>query len=77
MKVAISVPNELFERADDVAARLGLSRSQVYARAVEQFLDAQGEDPVTAQLNELADDVEPALGSTAARRLIDSGQWEW
>lgn len=77
MKVAISVPDELFERADEVADRLGLSRSQVYARAIEQFLDAQGDDPVTVKLNELADQFEPALSSAAARRLIDSGQWEW
>lgn len=77
MKIAVSVPDELFERADDVAARLGLSRSQVYARALEQFLEAHGDDPVTAKLDELADEFEPAVGAAAARRLIESGQWEW
>jgi predicted transcriptional regulator len=79
MKVAVSLPDELFARADDAASRLGLSRSQVYARALEEFLDAQGDDddPVTARLNELADLQESAVGTGAARQLIETGQWEW
>jgi predicted transcriptional regulator len=79
VKIAVSVPDELFTRADDAASRLGLSRSQVYARALEEFLDAHGsdDDPVTAKLNEIADLQEPATGTAAARRLIETGQWEW
>jgi predicted transcriptional regulator len=79
MKIAVSVPDELFARADDAASRLGLSRSQVYARALEEFLDANDpdDDPVTAQLNEIADRQEPGVGAAAARRLIETGQWEW
>lgn len=78
MKIAVSVPDELFERADELAGRLGVSRSQVYARALEEYLDSHGEnDPVTAALNELADRMEPALTPAAARRLVDTGQWEW
>ena len=79
MKIAVSVPDELFERADELAGRLGVSRSQVYARALEEYLESHdGEhDPVTAKLNELADRFEPVLTPAAARRLVDSGQWEW
>ena len=79
MKIAVSLPDELFARADDAASRLGLSRSQVYARALEEFLDAHGqdEDPVTAKLNEIADQQEPGVGTAAARRLIETGRGEW
>jgi len=79
MKTAVSVPDELFARADEVAERLGLSRSEVYARALEQFLDSteDDEDPVTAALNEVADHQDPAVGAVAARALVASGQWEW
>jgi predicted transcriptional regulator len=83
VKIAVSVPDELFERADDLADRLGVSRSQVYARALEEYLEAHDSehDPVTAKLDELADRMEPALTepalTAAARRLVDSGQWEW
>jgi metal-responsive CopG/Arc/MetJ family transcriptional regulator len=79
VKVAVSLPDELFARADDAASRLGLSRSQVYARAIEEFLETHGEqdDPVTLRLNELAEQQEPAVGTAAGRRLIETGQWEW
>jgi metal-responsive CopG/Arc/MetJ family transcriptional regulator len=84
MKIAVSLPDELFRQADDMAARLGLSRSQVYARALEEFLDAHGgdHDPITARLNELADHnestaVAAAVGVAAGRQLIATGQWEW
>lgn len=71
------VPDELFERADDVASRLGLNRSQLYARAIEEFLNAQGEDPVTRRLNELADELDTGSAAGAGRRLIEQGAWEW
>lgn len=76
MKVAVSIPDELYEQADATAHRLGMNRSQLYARAVTEFLGAQGEDPVTKKLDELAAElgiVSPAVG----RRLIDAGSWEW
>jgi metal-responsive CopG/Arc/MetJ family transcriptional regulator len=38
MKVAISVPNPTFEAAERVSKRLGMSRSQLYSRAVEAFV---------------------------------------
>ncbi|MBA3250580.1 MAG: hypothetical protein H0T66_09825 [Geodermatophilaceae bacterium] len=76
MKVAVSLPDELFARADAAAEQLALSRSQLYARALEAYLDGREDDPVTAALDALAQDT-PALDATAGRRLIDSGAWEW
>ena len=42
MKVAISVPNEVFEQAERVAKRLRVSRSRVYAQALEEFVKKHG-----------------------------------
>jgi len=53
MKTAISIPNELFDEAEDVADRLGLSRSQLYTRAVEAFLRQHKRKDVTRALNEV------------------------
>ena len=78
MKVAVSVPDELFQRADEAASRLGLNRSQLYTRAIEEFLLAQGEvDPVTRRLDELADELDTGFATSAGRRLIEQGAWEW
>lgn len=77
MKVAVSLSENLFDRADETAARLGLNRSQLYARALEEFLCSQGTDPVTARLDELADEMGAEKGTSAGRRLIETGAWEW
>lgn len=81
MKIAISVPDALHHRAEGFAARLGLKRSQLYARAVEEFLLAHDEDAVTAALDALAGEAPSSgtkgAGRAAGRALIDSGDWEW
>lgn len=78
MKIAVSVPDELHQRADELAARLGLKRSQLYARAVEEFMLAHDEDAVTAALDALADAPhDEGRGRAEGRALIDSGDWEW
>jgi predicted transcriptional regulator len=53
MKTAISIPDSLFEAAERVAARLGISRSELYRRAVRQFLEAQGHDVIREKLDEV------------------------
>ncbi|MBD0021796.1 hypothetical protein GII33_20015 [Gordonia pseudamarae] len=77
MKTAISIPDDVFREADSAANRLGWSRSQLYTRAVREFLERQEEDSVTAALNDIADglnsDPVPAVG----RSLIESGAWQW
>ncbi len=40
MKTAISIPDPLFDAAERVAERMGLSRSRLYARAVEAYVKA-------------------------------------
>ena len=38
MKTAISLPDDLFDSADELAQQLGVSRSELYARAVAEYL---------------------------------------
>jgi metal-responsive CopG/Arc/MetJ family transcriptional regulator len=53
MKTAISVPDSVFEAAEQLAHRLGLSRSELYAKAVEEFIRAHKNQGVTEKLNEI------------------------
>ena len=39
MKTAISIPDRLFEAAERLAKRLGMSRSELYSNAVSQFIE--------------------------------------
>ncbi len=38
MKTAISIPDPIFEAAEQLAARIGMSRSELYATAVAAFV---------------------------------------
>lgn len=51
MKTAISLPDETFRRVDRAAKRLGLSRSELFARAAENWLDDLEDDGVTEAIN--------------------------
>jgi metal-responsive CopG/Arc/MetJ family transcriptional regulator len=51
MKTAISLPDETFRRVDRAAKRLGLSRSELFARAAESWLDGLEDDGVTEAIN--------------------------
>ena len=51
MKVALSIPDELFESAETVGKRLGLSRSRLYATALADFLAKHRGRKLTDRLN--------------------------
>ena len=75
MKTAVSIPDRLFKAADRIAKRLGMSRSELYARAIERFVSEQSEAEITKTLNEVYGDdpgsVDPVLMSmqlTAMKR---------
>ena len=51
MKTAIPIPDDLFERADSVAADLQLSRSELYRRALTAYLHDLPGKTVTEQLD--------------------------
>jgi len=54
MKTAISLPDELFECADALAHRLGVSRSELYATAVAEFLAKHQDAKVTERFSRLS-----------------------
>jgi len=78
MKTAISLPDDLFESADRLAERLGVSRSELYAEAVAEYLAKHRSEDVTARLNEVyadeASGIDPELRSAQARS-VGSSEW--
>lgn len=51
MKTAISIPNTIFESAEKLAKRLGISRSQLYSDAVSELIEKYRYVGVTEQLD--------------------------
>lgn len=53
MKTAISIPNELFESAEGFARRLGMTRSELYAKALRDYLREHEGEGITERLDEV------------------------
>jgi metal-responsive CopG/Arc/MetJ family transcriptional regulator len=75
VKTAVSIPDALFEAADRAARRLGLSRSELYARALERFLSDDPDQVITARLDDIyggeESAVEPALAAAQRRAVAE------
>lgn len=52
IKTAISINEELFTKADAVAHEMGVSRSEVFARALEEYLRRRESRELLARVNE-------------------------
>jgi predicted transcriptional regulator len=78
MKTAVSIPDELFRQADELAGRLGKSRSEVYREALADYLARREPAAVTRALDELADELAAEGGQfaeTAARQALERSEW--
>ncbi|PJZ23905.1 ChpI protein [Leptospira hartskeerlii] len=53
MKTAVSIPDELFKTAEKTAKRLGIPRSQLFAKALEEFIEFHSKESVTESLNKI------------------------
>ncbi len=53
MKTAISIPDELFTLAEITAKKLGIPRSQLFARALEEFIENHSNQSITEKLNKI------------------------
>ena len=77
MKIAISVPDPVFRRAEAAARRMRVPRSQFYARAVEAYLKQTAREDITERLNAVYSDepAEPdAFLAAAAKRTFRRGK---
>lgn len=77
MKVAISVPDDLFEGAERLARTAGRSRSEIYSSALREYVARHSSDEVTDALDRVMAD----LGETtdpfvweAGKRLLRQSQ---
>ena len=78
MKTAISIPDPVFEAAEEAAVRLAMSRSELYTNAVRDYLKAREADLITEKLNEIYADTPSELDPVIAEmqnRSITPEQW--
>ena len=78
MKVAVSIPDDIFEEADRLARELKTSRSQLYSRALKEFLTRHAGEHVTEAMNRVCDDLgatQEDFGRRSARRVLEHTEW--
>jgi metal-responsive CopG/Arc/MetJ family transcriptional regulator len=78
MKTAISIPDDLFARADELARDLGKSRSELYREALADYLDRRDPQAVAAALNAIADELDEdrnGFDVAASRQVLERSEW--
>ncbi|MCC6222956.1 MAG: ribbon-helix-helix protein, CopG family [Thermoleophilia bacterium] len=78
MKTAVSIPDDLFRQAEELAHRLGKSRSQVYREALAEYVLRREPRSVTRILDELAAELDGELDpwvAAAARGVLERAEW--
>ena len=78
MKVAVSIPDDVFAEAEALAKRLKSSRSEIYSRALGEFIGTHAPDRVTERMNDVVRDVGPepdAFSVAAGRQVLKKTEW--
>jgi predicted transcriptional regulator len=81
IKTAISIEESLFEKIEELARKLQVTRSHIFVRAVEEFIRRQENQHLLASINDAYKD-DPEKGEhkrlqqmrSSHRRLVE-GEW--
>ncbi len=81
VKTAISIQKSLFEQADRIARKMKVSRSRLFALALEDYINREQNRELLAQINAAYADEPDATEKTLRRkarsthRRIVRGEW--
>jgi predicted transcriptional regulator len=78
MKIAVSIPEDVYLRAEHLARETNRSRSRLYSDALDEYLARHGTDAVTKSMNEALagiDQSPDAFLSAANRAVLRNSEW--
>jgi len=78
MKTAVSLPDDIFQRAERLARRTRRTRSRLVADALDEYLARHEADDVTDAMNAALADIGEAVdgfSEAAARRTLRRSEW--
>ena len=78
MKTAVSIPDDVFLRAEQLAGQTNRSRSRLYSDALGEYLARHGTDAVSAGMDEALAGIEQspdAFLTTANRSVLAKTEW--
>jgi metal-responsive CopG/Arc/MetJ family transcriptional regulator len=78
MKTAVSIPDPLFKAAERAAKRQKVSRSRLYAKAIQEYLERRRSRGIKEALNEIynteSSELDPVLAHLQSEAI---GQEDW
>jgi antitoxin MazE6 len=83
MKTAISIPDAIFEEAERLARRTKRSRSEIYSRALADYIARHSDDRVTEAMDRTLAALEGDAGkrgadgfvAAASRKILQRTEW--
>ena len=78
MKVAVSIPDEVFAEAERLARRLKASRSRLYSLALAEYVARHSPEEIAAAIDRVMDRLEGTgdpFTTEAARRVLKDVEW--
>ena len=82
MKTAISLPDLLFEKAEETASYLGIPRSKLFALALEEFIERHNGKMITEKINAVYEKIDQSefdqylnVGLESTRNLTKNDTW--
>lgn len=78
MKIAVSVPDDVFDKAEQLARRMRRSRSEVYSRALSEYVARHVPDRVTEAMDRALVEIGESAGPfvrVASRRVLKRSDW--
>ena len=78
MKTAISIPDPIFQAAEDMAHHLGVSRSELFTTAISDYMEKHKYLDVTESLNQIYGETDSTLDKKLAlmqRKSVQEDEW--
>ena len=78
MKTAISIPDSVFRAVESLAKRLGVSRSELFRKAVEAYIETHKHDRVREALDDVYAEESSSLDEALAHMQwssLDKEDW--
>ena len=78
MKTAISIPDQVFDKAEQFAREKNITRSALFTKAVDEFIQHHQQREITEKLNEVYPEQDSSLDPLLAEIQSQSlPQEEW
>jgi len=80
MKTGIYIPDDIFSMAEKIAQRMNMSRSELYSKAIKEFLNNLTSENITQQLDAIYGDDEndSKIGEAISRsqlNILEKEEW--